>query len=248
MATLHRQVLDKMGEQICAGVFAAGEILPTEPVLAERLQVSRITIRETVKSLSAKGMLEVRRKLGTLVLPRSHWQLFDPDVIAWRARAGAFDSALIRDLMELRRIIEPAAARLAAQRASSDDHRAIRRAFDAMARAIAGDGEYVPADLAFHAAILIAGRNQFVQQMQNALSAILRASFEMSAELAGGPARSLPMHEALCVAIEEGNGDAAHAAALMLIERAENDFDDRARLKRPSDLRSPRLSESMTRS
>ena len=129
MATLHRQVLNQMGEQICSGKFAPGDILPAEPVLAEQMQVSRITIRETMKSLSAKGMLEVRRRYGTIVLPRSQWQLFDPDVITWRARAGAIDECLIQDLMELRLIIEPNAAKLAAKRATAEDRSAFQRRF-----------------------------------------------------------------------------------------------------------------------
>ncbi|MFM0637379.1 FadR/GntR family transcriptional regulator [Paraburkholderia metrosideri] len=232
MATLHRQVLNQMGEQICSGKFMPGDILPAEPVLAEQMQVSRITIRETMKSLSAKGMLQVRRRYGTVVLPRAQWQLFDPDVIMWRARAGAVEPGLIEDLMELRMIIEPNAARLAAKRATDEDRSAVRRAFKAMERAVAGHGEYVPADLAFHGAILVACHNQFVQQMQNALSAILRTSFELSSEIAGGPARSQPMHEALCVAIEKGDPEAAEAAVLTLIRRAEQDFEDRAVLNR----------------
>jgi DNA-binding FadR family transcriptional regulator len=231
METLHRQVLNQMGEQICSGKFAPGDILPSEPVLAEQMQVSRITIRETMKSLSAKGMLQLRRRYGTIVLPRSQWQLFDPDVITWRARVGTVDTGLIQDLMELRLIIEPNAARLAARRATDEDRVAVRRAFKAMERAVAGHGEYVPADLAFHGAILTACHNQFVQQMQNALSAILRTSFELSSEIAGGPARSLPMHEALCVAIEKGDEAAAEAAVLTLIERAEKDFEDRDKLR-----------------
>ncbi|MFM0725114.1 FadR/GntR family transcriptional regulator [Paraburkholderia strydomiana] len=228
MATLHRQVLNQLGEQICSGKFMPGDILPAEPVLAEQMQVSRITIRETMKSLSAKGMLQVRRRYGTIVLPRAQWQLFDPDVITWRARAGAIEPGLIEDLMELRLIIEPNAARLAAKRATPEDRIAVRRAFKAMERAVAGQGEYVPADLAFHGAILAACHNQFVQQMQNALSAILRTSFELSSEIEGGPARSLPMHEALCVAIEQGDPQAAEQAVLTLIKRAEQDFEDRA--------------------
>jgi DNA-binding FadR family transcriptional regulator len=232
VATLHRQVLNQLGEQICSGKFMPGDTLPAEPVLAEQMQVSRITIRETMKSLSAKGMLQVRRRYGTIVLPRAQWQLFDPDVITWRARAGAIEPGLIEDLMELRLIIEPNAARLAAKRATPEDRIAVRRAFKAMERAVAGQGEYVPADLAFHGAILAACHNQFVQQMQNALSAILRTSFELSSEIEGGPARSLPMHEALCVAIEQGDPQAAEQAALTLIKRAEQDFEDRAALNR----------------
>jgi GntR family galactonate operon transcriptional repressor len=150
----------------------------------------------------------------------------------WRARAGAAEPGLIEDLMELRLIIEPNAARLAAKRATDEDRIAVRRAFKAMERAVAGHGEYVPADLAFHGAILAACHNQFVQQMQNALSAILRTSFELSSEIAGGPARSLPMHEALCVAIEQGDPEAAEQAVLTLIKRAEQDFEDRAALNR----------------
>jgi DNA-binding FadR family transcriptional regulator len=232
VATLHRQVLNQLGEQICSGKFMPGDTLPAEPVLAEQMQVSRITIRETMKSLSAKGMLQVRRRYGTIVLPRAQWQLFDPDVITWRARAGAIEPGLIEDLMELRLIIEPNAARLAAKRATPEDRIAVRRAFKAMERAVAGQGEYVPADLAFHGAILAACHNQFVQQMQNALSAILRTSFELSSEIEGGPARSLPMHEALCVAIEQGDPVAAEQAVLTLIQRAEQDFEDRAALDR----------------
>lgn len=232
MATLHRQVLNEMGEQICSGQFQPGDILPAEDELAEQMQVSRITIRETMKSLSAKGMLQVRRRHGTIVLPRSEWQLFDPDVITWRARAGAVDADLVADLMELRTIIEPNAAKLAAKRATPEDRVAVRRAFKAMERAVAGHGEYVPADLAFHGAILTACHNQFIQQMRNALSAILRTSFELSSEIEGGPARSLPMHEALCIAIEQGDAQAAEQTVLRLIERAEKDFDDRAALVR----------------
>ncbi|WP_322040189.1 FadR/GntR family transcriptional regulator [Burkholderia diffusa] len=232
MATLHRQVLNQMGERICSGQFAPGDVLPSEDELAEQLQVSRITIRETVKSLSAKGMLQVRRRYGTVVLPRAQWQLFDPDVITWRARAGTVDEGLIQDLMELRLIIEPNAAKLAAKRATDEDRIAIRRAYRAMERAVAGNGEYVPADLAFHGAILTACHNQFVQQMQNALSSILQTSFELSSEIAGGPARSLPMHEVLCVAIEKGDEAAAEEAVLTLIKRAEQDFEDRAALNR----------------
>ncbi len=142
------------------------------------------------------------------------------------ARAGTVDADLIRDLMELRTIIEPNAAKLAARRATPEDRSAVRFAFKAMERAVAGQGEYVPADLAFHGAILTACHNQFIQQMQNALSAILRTSFELSSEIAGGPAPSLPMHEALCVAIEKGDPEAAEKAVLTLITRAEGDFND----------------------
>ena len=131
--------------------------------------------------------------------------------------------------MELRRLVEPGAARFAAVRATEADRAAIREAFEAMRRAVAGEGDYVSADLAFHTAILDACGNQFVRQMQNAVSAILRTGFEIISRKPGGPAHSLPMHEALCRAIEAGDAAAAENAVLSLIEQAEEDL--KARLK-----------------
>jgi DNA-binding FadR family transcriptional regulator len=109
-------------------------------------------------------------------------------------------------------------------RATDADRRALRSAYMAMARAVAGKGDYIEADTAFHATILSACGNQFLRQMQEALSAMLHASFEIVTRKPGGPAHSLPMHEAVCVAIEQGDADAAERAVLTLIEQAEADL------------------------
>jgi DNA-binding FadR family transcriptional regulator len=126
--------------------------------------------------------------------------------------------------MEMRRVIEPAAVRLTALRASDDDRRNLRAAYMAMARAVAGKGDYVKADLAFHTIILSTCGNQFLRQMQDAMGALLRVSFDLITTKPGGPAHSLPMHEAVCIAIEQGDADAAEKAALYLIDNAEADL------------------------
>jgi DNA-binding FadR family transcriptional regulator len=226
-STFQEQVLAQLGKDICSGRYRPGQVLPPEADLCERFAFSRIVIREAIKSLSAKGMLEVRRRVGTLVLEPSRWNLFDPDVMAWRAASAEVDSAMSRDLMELRRIVEPAAVRLAAKNASAEDRRALRAAYMAMVRAVDGKGDYVKADLDFHAAVLLACGNQFLRQMQEAMSALLQVSFKIISEKPGGPAHSLPMHEAVCVAIEAGDQAAAERAALVLIEQAEADMRDR---------------------
>jgi GntR family transcriptional regulator, galactonate operon transcriptional repressor len=225
-ATFQEQVLDTLGRDICSGRFRPGQLLPPEAELCERFGFSRIVIREAIKSLAAKGLLEVTRRVGTLVLEPTRWNLFDPDIIVWRAESTVFDTTMSRDLMEMRRIIEPAAVRLAALRSSDEDRRNLRAAYMAMARAVAGKGDYVKADVAFHTTILSACGNQFVRQMQEAMAAILRVSFEIITKKPGGPAHSLPMHEAVCVAIERGDPEAAEHAALVLIEAAEEDLHD----------------------
>lgn len=222
--TFHQQVVEQLGRDICSGRFRPGQLLPPENELCERFGYSRIVIREAIKSLVAKGMLEVSRRIGTLVREPFRWNLFDPDVIAWRARSLVPDTTLARDLLELRRTVEPAAVRLAAQRANEAERRALRAAYMALVRAVAGKGDFVEADTAFHAIILAACGNQFLLQMQEAMSAMLRAEFEIVARKPGGPADALSLHEAVCVAIEQADPDAAERAAFALIDRAEADF------------------------
>jgi GntR family transcriptional regulator, galactonate operon transcriptional repressor len=223
-ATFQEQVLDTLGREICSGQIRPGQLLPPEADLCERFDFSRIVIREAIKSLAAKGLLEVTRRIGTLVLEPARWNLFDPDIILWRAESAAFDPILSRDLMEMRRVIEPAAVRMAALRASDEDRRNLRSAYMAMARAVAGKGDYVKADLAFHNTILSACGNQFLRQMQDAMSALLRVSFDVITTKPGGPAHSLPLHEAVCVAIEQGDAEAAERAAQILVDTAEEDL------------------------
>lgn len=226
-ATFQEQVLHQIGRDICAGRYRPGQLLPSESELCTRFGFSRIVIREAVKSLAAKGMLEVSRRVGTVVRDPSRWNLFDPDVIDWRAASQSVDPTMSRDLAELRRIVEPAAVRLAALRASDKERKALRAAYMAMERAVAGKGDYVTADLAFHATILEACGNQYLRQMQEAMSAILRSSFKIISEKPGGPAFSLPMHEAVCLAVENEDPVAAERAALLLIDQAEADLRDR---------------------
>jgi DNA-binding FadR family transcriptional regulator len=224
--TFQRQVLDQLGSDICSGRYMPGQTLPRESELCERFALSRTVIREAVKSLAAKGMLVVQRKVGTLVLASSEWNLFDPDIIAWCSQASGINREMSRDIIELRLIIEPAAARLAALHASDEDRRVLRTAFRNMERAVADEGDYVAADLAFHSAIFASSGNQFVGQMKTTLSAILRQGFEIMSQKPDGPRQSLPIHEALCRSIEDGKPDAAGKAAFALLEQAAIDLQE----------------------
>ena len=112
---VHGHTVDLIGEAIVAGRYPEGGVIPPEPMLCEELGISRTVVRESIKSLIAKGLLVAGPKVGTRVLASEQWNWFDPDVVIWQSKAG-LSREFLRDLQELRRIVEPAAVRLAAAR------------------------------------------------------------------------------------------------------------------------------------
>ena len=227
MATIknvHGNTVDHLGEAIVAGRYPAGTSVPPEPRLCEELGVSRTVIREAVKSLVAKGLVSTGPKVGTRVLPEEHWNWFDPDVILWKSKDG-LTREFLRDLQELRRIVEPAAVRLAAERASAQDIAQIREAYEGMRRAIEEGGDYVTSDLLFHQGLLRASHNRMMVQMSKALSALLRTSFEISTSREDGPRQSLPLHRTVMDAVAARNPSKAEKAILVLIDGAHQDIE-----------------------
>ena len=224
MKNVHGNTVDHIGEAIVAGRYTAGMSMPPEPVLCEELGVSRTVVREAVKSLIAKGLVTTGPKVGTRVLTEEHWNWFDPDVIAWKAKAG-ITPEFLRDLLELRRLVEPAAVRMAAERASAEEIAGIEDAYAGMKRAVEGGGDYVTYDLRFHQGLLRAAHNRMLVQMSKALSALLRTSFEISPVRKDGPKRSLPLHRAVLDAVIARNPAKAEKAILVLIDGAHEDIE-----------------------
>ena len=136
---IHGSVVDAIGRWILGGTYAPDDLLPREDDLAAELGVSRTSIREAVKVLSAKGLLQARRRVGVRVRNRDEWNLLDPQVLSWHPDVGR-DEALITSLIEARRIIEPAAAALAAKRATAADLAQIEQAYLGMERNVRRSG------------------------------------------------------------------------------------------------------------
>ncbi len=214
LRNFHHQIVDAVGASIVAGRYAEGEQLPTEPQLAETYGASRLIIREAMKSLAAKGLVSIRPRTGTHVLPRAEWNLFDPAVLGWQSEAPP-DKKLIADLMELRQTIEP----LAAARALPPQVAEIREAFEAMAKAQT-QASYIEADLRFHGAVVRSCDNQFIQQLETALSAVWKTSFQASSDAWGPDAQALELHRSLLHSIEGRDPQGAESAVLALIARA----------------------------
>jgi len=227
--------LDHLGEAIVSGRYLPGTSLPPEPLLCEEYGISRTVVREAVKSLVAKGLLITGPKLGTRVLPSDDWNWFDPDVVIWQSKAG-LTREFLRDLQELRRVVEPAGVRMAAERATAADIAEIEIAFAGMKAAIEVGGDYVAHDLRFHQGLLRACHNRMVVQMSKALGALLRTSFEISTSRPDGPSSSLPLHRAVLDAVIARDPKKAERASLVLIDGAQDDIEQvlASRRKLPS--------------
>ena len=188
---LHGGVVTTLGRQIVGGAFQPGDVLNMER-LEEDLSVSRSVLREAVRVLSAKGLLEARPKRGTIVCPPPQWNLLDPDVMVWKVRNGA-DEQYLRNWEEVRQIIEPQVVRLATTRRTDKDLAAMRTALERLSEvskaARRKTADYITADLNFHHAILMATRNDLLVQlgaiMENALrqrdALVHRGSFNRDA-------------------------------------------------------------------
>lgn len=172
------RVIEGVGRAIVGGRYRPGEPLPREAELIEEYGVSRTSLREAMKVLAAKGLIEMRQKSGTRVRPEAAWNVFDSDLFRWSVEEGRGE-AVISDLLELRLLLEPAAARMAAGRATMSDASRIGTAHAGMAEATADYERYAAQDVAFHMAVFAASHNVFLQRFSSLVADFLRLSFDM---------------------------------------------------------------------
>jgi GntR family transcriptional regulator, galactonate operon transcriptional repressor len=214
---LFGQVAQHLGRAIVAETYGAGDLLPNEDGLPAGLSVSRTAYREAVKILTAKGLVEARPKSGTRVAPRANWNLIDPDVLVWQLSMNPSE-ALIRELFELRRIIEPKAAALAALRRTEAELAAITAALDAMLAETPYTEAAIRSDVEFHRLIFAAAGNGPLACLAHVMVATIQWSMLVqstrSTETFDGPAWD---HRRVRNAIAEGQPDMAAAMMDVLI-------------------------------
>jgi DNA-binding FadR family transcriptional regulator len=189
---LHGAIALKLGTAILSGQYQPGDILSGEVAFAEELKVSRSAYREAIQVLTAKGLVSSRPKAGTRVQPRERWNLLDPEVLAW-AFTGEPDVQFVRDLFELRAVVEPAAARLAAQRRDKADLKAMKDALTLMRRHTLTTEAGRAADRDFHDAILHATHNAAMIVLTASIGAAVHwtTQFKQRREL---PRNPIPDH------------------------------------------------------
>jgi len=222
--TLHAQVAREIGLRILEGEISAGTVLPNEAVLGGEFGVSRTALREAIKVLESKGLVEVRRKTGTRVRPRRDWNALDPEILSWLFSGPGFAAGL-PDLLELRLIVEPAAARLAASRANAANLKEIEDALRDMDVAPEDAESSIEPDLRFHMAILEATRNAFMRPFGALIQEALRASFRLTNVDRAAYERSLKRHKDVFEAIRSKDPDAAEAAMRVVLNRTSEDIE-----------------------
>lgn len=178
---LFAHVVGDLGARIIRGDLRPGDPFPIEADLGREFGASRSVIREAVKSLAARGLIESKTRTGIRVMPPTHWNLLDPEVLSWRYSAMP-PVQFYSELFEIRQMIEPQAAALAAERGHASDIVEIGEAYAEMTRVSPSSAAAIDADLRFHRAVLAAGRNALLHQMGHLIAVGLYISHQTSSE------------------------------------------------------------------
>ncbi len=215
---LTQSLVQKLGSSIVRGDLPAGKSLPIEAELGKKFGASRTVMREAVKILSTKGLIGQRPRVGTYVHTEDKWDLLDAEVLTWILDRH-FSHSLVREFLEVRLGIEPAAAALAAVNATAEDKEALRAKLEKMKGAMNGHFDPVAADIAFHATILEISHNRFYHQLTPIIETALRFSIRVTNKAKGALA-DYDAHEKVYRAIRNSNPDAAARACRELITEA----------------------------
>lgn len=228
---LYDQVIQQIGRKIVSGEIKPGDFLPREELLAQNMAVSRTALREGLKVLGSKGLIETKQKTGTRVREPRYWNQLDADILAWRC-ASMPTQDFVEKLVEMREIIEPAAAAAAARHRSPAQLGRIKAAYQAMADAADQDA-WAKADLEFHECVLEATNNELVRSLFSVIEAALGSFFLLSAQTAANFKYSLPRHFDVYDAIRLKQPDTAREAMLGMIADSRANLRGRGRSRKP---------------
>ncbi|CAB3694817.1 FadR/GntR family transcriptional regulator [Trinickia soli] len=212
---LHGRVAYMLATAILRGDYAPGALLPREAELMGTFGVSRTVLREALRTLTSKGLVESRPKVGTKVRRRSAWNLLDADLLEWYSQvAPQLEFAL--KLQEVREMVEPYAAGLAAQSHTPESIDALEQAHAAMVAARNID-EWVRADLRFHLGLLAACNNELLMPLGSLIERTLEAQLRLNAKRADIFNAALQQHTAVFEAICARQPEAARSSMAELL-------------------------------
>lgn len=212
---LHARIERAIGERILGGEFAPGAALPNEADWGKTYGASRTAVREAIKSLTAKGLIQSRPKVGSRVEPRSRWNMLDRDVLDWH-RAAMDRKAFLASTQEARRLVEPGIAELAARKHSPAQLERLVAAYHAMASATATK-DMVASDVEFHDALLACANNELLVPFSIIIEQALTNLFDYTTHKNPHYARALKLHQNIVRAVATADGPAARDAMLALL-------------------------------
>ena len=215
----HLRLAKRIGRQILSGDIAPGALLPTEIELAQDLGISRSVVREALRALHAKGLIDSRRRAGTSVRDRQHWNMLDADLLGWMFE-DAPPLSFVSDLFQLRLILEPAAAALAATHRSAAQLERMGQNLERMVQHGLATAEGQAADQEFHAIILQATGNDVLASLSTTIAAAVRWTTFFKYQSSRKPRDPMPQHRLLFAAIAQSDAAAARAATEALVRQA----------------------------
>ena len=215
-ARLHLELAQRIGEGILNGTYGPGTLLPNEAEWGAMFGASRTAVREAIKTLTGKGLLVSRPKIGSRVEPRERWNFLDRDVLAWHC-AAMDRTSLLLSIQEVRRILEPGAAALAATKRSGAQLQRLQAALDGMREAKSAEDMVAP-DVEFHLALLGAANNELLIPFGIIIEQALQQMFAYTSRHNPRPLNVVPLHMAVLEAVARGAPEAASKAVLELLK------------------------------
>jgi len=223
-ARLHGDIANQIGKSIVARRFEPGDRLPGEIAFSEWAKVSRTAYREALRMLAAKGLVESRPKAGTRVAKHERWNFLDPDVVRWFFEDGEPQEYYLKGLFELRLIVEPGAAALAAERRSQADLTELSEALCRMREQTLEFAAGREADRRFHAGILKATGNEVLMSLASGVAAAVNWTTHYKFTMKRLPRDPIVEHEHVFDAIAAADPEAARLAMRFLVEQALQDI------------------------
>jgi GntR family transcriptional regulator, transcriptional repressor for pyruvate dehydrogenase complex len=221
------EIADRIRRLILDGTFPPGRPVPSERDLARRFGVSRGSVRDALRMLEIVGLLDMRHGQGTFPRELSVDRLVTPLASVLTYRRDLQD-----ELMDVRRMFEPAVARVAASRIRDEEVDELQRVLEAQRRKVASGQSAIVEDTAFHAALARATRNRVAVQLMETLNDLLKESRKLTLKQRGRPERSLQGHEAIVKAMRRRDAAAAeramHDHINQIAELLQNSADSRA--------------------
>ena len=213
--SLHVQVARSIARKILSAELGQDEIIPSEMVLCQQFNVSRTALREAVKLLTSKGLLESKPKVGTRVTSSDNWNFLDPQLLEWVTGLGNNED-VYKEFLALRRAIEPAAAALAATNATAEQRIMLSATFQEMDDLTRNfDAQrWVEVDMQFHRLVFLSTGNSFYLPFANILATMFKSFIGHSSEKGG---TCLKEHRAIYTAIMAGDAEKARQANVELL-------------------------------